>query len=218
MSRRDDVLRLLAEHPMGLTDAELARLTGALHPAINQVCRQLAAEDLIHRDDAFRPIVNRGTGAAIAAARTRIPVAYREEWFWEGNVVGLVVRHLGQLGAAVRSVADTASKARGTDIVATLDGRTLHIEVKGWPSTSYADPARAHEPKRTNPTVQAKHWMAEAVFSALRLRARHDDDRVIVAFPSFPRYENLADEVAPVLARAEVEMWFVREDGVVSCR
>jgi hypothetical protein len=58
-------------------------------------------------------------------------------------------------------VANTATKARGTDIVAMLDGRTLHMEVKGWPSTVYADPARAHEQKRTNPTVQAKHWIDE---------------------------------------------------------
>jgi hypothetical protein len=136
----------------------------------------------------------------------------------EGKVVGLVVQHLGRIGAFVWSVADTASEARGTDIVAGLDGRTLHIEVKGWPSKSYAHPARAHEQKRTNPTVQAKHWMAEAVFSALRLRAKHDDDRVIVAFPAFSRYENLADEVAPVLARADIEMWFVRESGAVSRR
>lgn len=214
------MLRLLADHPEGLTDAELARLTGALHPAINQVCRQLAAEQLIHRDDAFRPILNRSTGAPLAPAPTasHSVVGYRDEWFWEGNVVGLVVRHLGQLGASVRSVADTATKARGTDIVATLDGRTLHIEVKGWPSTVYADPARAHEQKRTHPSMQAKHWMAEAVFSALRLRAKHDDDRVIVAFPAFRRYERLADEVAPVLARAGIEMWFVDQDAVVSRR
>ncbi|TDQ05839.1 hypothetical protein EV186_1011817 [Labedaea rhizosphaerae] len=214
------MLRLLADHPEGLTDADLARLTGALHPAINQVCRQLAAEQLIHRDDAFRPIVNRSTGAlpSLVAAAPRSDSGYQDEWFWEGKVVGLVVQHLGRLGAYVRSVADTATKARGTDIVATLDGRTLHIEVKGWPSTVYADPARAHEKKRTNPTVQAKHWMAEAVFSALRLRAKHGDDRVVAAFPSFPRYESLAAEVGPVLARAGIELWLVAESGEVSRR
>ena len=182
------------------------------------MCRRLAAEQLIHRDEAFRPIVNRSTGAAPTAVSRPVVAAYQEEWFWEGKVVGLFVQHLGRIGAFVRSVADTATKVRGTDIVATLDGRTVYIEVKGWPSTQYADPARAHEQKRTNPSVQAKHWMAEAVFSALRLRAKHDDDRVVVAFPAFPRYENLADEVAPVLARAGIEMWFVGEDGEVSRR
>lgn len=40
----------------------------------------------------------------------------------------MVVHYLADCGAALRSVVDTASKARGTDVVAALDGQELHIE------------------------------------------------------------------------------------------
>ena len=213
ITRRDEVLALLAKNPDGLTDAELARLTGASHQTINQTCRQLAAEGLIRRDSFGSPITNFGT-AVQPAARPTAPVPH-PDWFWEGNVQASTIRHLTTQGAVIRSVADTASKARGTDIVASLDGRVLHIEVKGWPSATYADSRRAGEVKRTQPTVQASHWFAGAVLSALRLRGKHAGDRVLTVFPDFPRYRNLADETAATLRVVGIEIWFVEESGAV---
>jgi hypothetical protein len=219
VSRRDEVMTLLARSPDGLTDAELARLTRASHQAINQLCRQLATEHRIRRDDLSRPIMNFAVGSAGSPPTVvgRALISHQEEWFWEGNVQALVVRYLAVLGAVVHSVADTASKARGTDVVATVAGRRLHVEVKGWPSTMYADPRRAGEVKRTQPTVQAKHWYAEAVLSALRLRGRYAEDRVIVALPAFDRYRRLAEETAPTLGLVRIEVWLVDESGEVRC-
>jgi hypothetical protein len=214
MTRRDEVLTLLARNPDGLTDAELAQLTGASHPTINQTCRQLAAEGLIRRDDADRPIMNFGTGVQPPHRPAGTP--HRPDWFWEGNVQAGMVRYLSAQGAVIRSVADTASKARGTDVVASLAGRVLHIEVKGWPSETYADARRAGEVKRTQPTVQASHWFAGAVLSALRLRSKNPDDRVLIVFPDFPRYRNLSDETTAPLREIGIEIWFVRESGEVS--
>lgn len=216
VSKRDDVLSLLARHPDGLTDAELAQMTGSSHQTVNQTCRRLAAEQLIRRDDLGRPIMNFATGDPPSAAPVPVPAAYHKDWFWEGKVQVTVVRHLAHLGADLLRVADTASKARGTDIVAALDGKVLHIEVKGWPSSSYADPRRASEVKRTQPTVQAKHWYAMAVLSALRLRGKHPDDRVVIAFPEYARYRNLAGETAETLAAVDIEIWFVTESGEVT--
>lgn len=142
--------------------------------------------------------------------------AHRPDWFWEGNVQAAMVRHLSVQGAIIRSVADTASKTRGTDIVASLGGRVLHIEVKGWPSTTYADARRAGEVKRTQPAVQASHWFAGAVLSAVRLRGRYPGDRVLIVFPAFPRYRNLSDETAGPLREIGIEIWFVQEQGGVS--
>ncbi|MFL6140444.1 MAG: winged helix-turn-helix domain-containing protein [Labedaea sp.] len=150
MSKRDEMLSLLAKHPEGLTDAELARMTGSSHQTVNQMCRKLAAEHLIRRDDLGRPIMNFDAGDPPPAAPVYPPATHHDDWFWEGNVQSMVVRHLASRDAALRSVADTASKARGTDVVATLDGQMLHIEVKGWPSSSYADPRRAGEVKELN--------------------------------------------------------------------
>lgn len=216
MGKRDELLSLLAKHPEGLTDAELARMSGSSHQTVNQTCRRLAAEQLIHRDDLDRPIMNFANGDVAPAECLSVPATHHEEWFWEGNVQSMVVRHLASWGAALRSVADTASKARGTDVVAALDGQLLHIEVKGWPSSIYADPRRAAEVKRTQPTVQARHWYAEAVLSALRLRNKHPIDRVVIAFPDFARYRNLAAETLATLAMVGIEIWFVSESGEVT--
>lgn len=215
MTRRDEVLSLLARHPDGLTDADLARLTGASHATMNQTCRQLAAEHLIRRDDLGRPIMNFATGDA-PPVRPPVAAVHHDDWFWEGNVQAVVARHLAGRGAALRSVVDTATRARGTDIVAVLDGRVLHIEVKGWPSTTYADPRRAGEVKRTQPSLQAKHWYADAVLSALRLRTKHPDDRVVIAFPDMTRYRNLASETTAPLHKVGIETWFVTESGEVT--
>lgn len=213
--RRDEVLTLLARNPDGLTDAELARRTGTAHQAINQLCRQLAAERLIRRDDSGRPIMNYAVAPGSRLQARQVAAPHRAEWFWEGNVQADVVRHLAARGAVVHSVADTGSKARGTDIVATLEARRVHVEVKGWPSTSYADPRRAGEVKRTQPTLQAKHWYAGAVLSALRLRGQHSGDRVAIAFPDFSRYRQLAAETAATLRVVGIEIWFVSESGEV---
>lgn len=81
-------------------------------------------------------------------------------WPWEGSVqdvfADLLVRH----GWKIEALADTAKKAHGVDVLATRDQRTLGAEAKGYPSVTYADPARAHEVKRTKPTTQARHWYA----------------------------------------------------------
>lgn len=51
-------------------------------------------------------------------------------------------------------------------------------------STSYRDPRRANEVKRTNPTLQAKHWFAHALLKMMRLRGPHFDLALAMAFPT----------------------------------
>jgi hypothetical protein len=94
----------------------------------------------------------------------------------------------------VISQADTASKERGTDIVAEVGSHLVHVEVKGWPSSTYADPRRAAETKRTPASVQAAQWFAGAMSTALRLRQTNPDDRVAVALPDKARYRRLYAE------------------------
>lgn len=219
MSQRDDVLRILARQPTGMTDVQVTRELKRLHPAVrhqtaNQLCRGLAAEGLVIRDDADRPIINRlatGAGAPAVRPRARSMPTLERPWPWEGAVQAAVVRWLEQHGAAVRSQANTAARERGTDVVAEWNGRVVHVEVKGWPSENYADPARAHQRKPTPPTLQAGHWFAGAVSSALKLREAHPDDRVAIALPDKPRYRRLQEERRGVLEQIGVEVWFVDE-------
>lgn len=85
-----------------------------------------------------------------------VVAAPHEEWFWEGNVQAAVVRHLAAERWDIRRVADTASRERGVDIEAVLDGTQLLVEVKGYPSTTYASGDRAGQTRRTSAPLQAR--------------------------------------------------------------
>jgi hypothetical protein len=105
------------------------------------------------------------------------------DWFWEGKVVDAIARALMQDGWTIVSKADTHSKKQGVDIHATRNSRTLLVEAKGYPSTSYRDPRRAGEDKRTHPTNQAQHWYAQALLQVMRLQTKHRDAVVALGFP-----------------------------------
>jgi hypothetical protein len=138
-----------------------------------------------------------------------------DEWFWEGNVVNLLVRHLTAIGWTVSGVADTLSKATGTDIIAERGIQMLLVEVKGWPSNVYRNPARAHEVKSTAATNQAQQWFSHALLKAMRLQAANEDAQVALGFPDFPRYRKLVREVWPSLVKLSVLVFLVAEDGSV---
>lgn len=110
-------------------------------------------------------------------------------------------------------MANTATKQHGIDIIAARDAQTIGVEVKGFPSRNYADPARADETKRTSPSTQAGHWYSQAVPAAMRLRGKEPDWRSVIALPDFPRYRDLHAETAGSLAAAQIEVWWVSPDG-----
>lgn len=138
------------------------------------------------------------------------------EWHTEANVQAAVVASLAAAGWRVLSVANTATKERGIDVVATSGGTTAGVEVKGYPSRNYADPARAGETKRTAPSTQAGHWFAQAVLAAMRLRGKQPEWRSIIALPDFSRYRDLYADTVGSLNAATIEIWWVQEDGTVS--
>ncbi|MDP9399228.1 MAG: hypothetical protein M3P96_16025 [Actinomycetota bacterium] len=138
------------------------------------------------------------------------------DWFWEGNVQSALLTHLVGQGWRVLRVADTAMRERGTDIVVERDGQRLHVEVKGWPSTSYADPARAGEQKRTLPTVQAGTYFGGAVLSAMQLHDKCPGDQVALGFPAMDRYRALHASVADSLRTLRIQVLFVDEEGHVA--
>jgi hypothetical protein len=112
-------------------------------------------------------------------------------------------------------VADTRSKQQGTDIDATKSGRRLLIEVKGYPSKHYRDSKRSMETKRTNPTNQAQQWYSHAMLKVMRLRQKHADAEVSLAFPDYPRFRTLYAETNDCLKKLSVGCIWVREGGEV---
>jgi hypothetical protein len=136
-----------------------------------------------------------------------------EEWSWEGNVQARLLRHLTAEGWDITRVADTGSKESGTDVIVRRDGRTMHLEVKGWPSASYRDPAKADLTKPTLPATQARVWFNDGVVHVLRLRESHPDDAVGLVFPDYPTYRRLAEGIGGSLRRCEIEVLLVAADG-----
>jgi Holliday junction resolvase-like predicted endonuclease len=137
------------------------------------------------------------------------------DWFWEGNVQATLARSLRGRGWSIQSTANTATKAHGVDLVAGMKERILAVEVKGYPSTGYADPRRSHERKRTNPVTQAAHWFGQALLKGMRLRSSMPHAEIALAFPDFPRYRALLSETEDSLRRLGIGVYLVAESGEV---
>ena len=136
-------------------------------------------------------------------------------WYWEGNVVNALARHLEARGWRIDALADTRSKARGVDIRATLGARNLLVEVKGYPSKEYRDPTRALETKRTQPSTQAQQWYSHALLAALRMQTKNPNSKIALAFADFPRFRTLFAETSTGLQRLNIGVMMVSEMGEV---
>lgn len=143
------------------------------------------------------------------------PAAVDGEWHTEVNVQAAVVTALAARGYRILSVAHTATREHGIDVIASHEGTTVGVEVKGFPSKNYADPSRAHEQKRTSPSTQAGHWYSQAVLAAMRLRGKEPNWRSVIALPDFGRYRDLYSETIGSLQAAQIDVWWIDEDGTV---
>jgi Holliday junction resolvase-like predicted endonuclease len=143
------------------------------------------------------------------------PATADGEWHTEANVQAAVVSALAARGYRIVSVANTATKEHGIDVIASHEGTIVGVEVKGFPSKNYADPSRAHEQKRTSPSTQAGHWYSQAVLAAMRLRGKEPNWRSVIALPDFGRYRDLYSETIGSLEAAQIDVWWIDEDGTV---
>jgi hypothetical protein len=219
MTLAEDIVHLLRLRPEGMTDAELAQATGKLHQQINQRCRALVIKGELTRRTLGGVIRNQLMSTPAPAAvipAVHSAVTAEREWFWEGNVQAMLCTWLVSSDWHLDRVMNTATKERGTDIEATGPAGRLHVEVKGYPSKSYADPRRAGEVKPTKPALQAKHWFADALLKTVRLRDAHPDEHIAMAFPDFPRYRSLLDDTRRGLTALRIGVFLVTSDGSVT--
>ena len=222
----DRVADALARQPGGVPVGDLARQLGLSYQGIRNEIERSGSGHGVWIDRTCSPATARlaADQQTIARQPPARPDQRRKtqptecddsrEPDWEGNVQARVCRWLLDEGWDLEQVANTATRERGTDVVARRDEQQVHVEVKGWPSPLYADPTRQAEVKRTNPTNQALHWFAGATHSCLRLREAHPGDRVAMAFPDRPRYRKLGAEIAGALRSLRIELWFVDEKAV----
>jgi hypothetical protein len=138
-----------------------------------------------------------------------------DDWFWEGNVQAALATHLQAEGWSVDHLADTASRARGIDVLARRDGRTLAVEVKGYPATTYARGPQQGMPKKTNPTNQAPKWFSQALAKAITSTDGEGSPEVAIAFPDHPRFRFLIAKSEWALRRLNVGVYLIRQGGEV---
>ncbi|MEJ2888778.1 hypothetical protein [Actinomycetospora aeridis] len=168
------------------------------------------------------PTVDRDAADVPAAAVEEEPAAEVEEapatydpppydalqaWSRVVNVQSLVAGWLVRRGATLRwASADVTGPA--LDLVASLDGDDVHVEVTGWPS----DGARTH------PTTIAGDWFSAAEHAATERRRAHPRARIVIALPDTRRYRSLTEARAASLDGARAEVWFVDAAGAVHAR
>ena len=138
-------------------------------------------------------------------------------WPWEGAVQQVFADVLLHHGWQIESLANTATKAPGIDVLAHKQDRSLGAEVKGYPSTAYEDPARAGETKRSSPGGQARNWYAKGVLAALMLREAQPRRESLLVLPDEPRYRALFAATRTPLAGAEVHVLLLSNNGDIVC-
>jgi hypothetical protein len=137
------------------------------------------------------------------------------DWFWEGNVVRAVARHLANNGWTIERLADTASREAGADIQAKKHDEILVVEVKGYPSKYYEHGSKKGKLKPTNPATQARHWFAEVLLTALLRQLNSKTQRVAIAFPDFDVYTNLLGQTRQALVKLDLIVFIVNQSGTV---
>lgn len=137
-------------------------------------------------------------------------------WFWEGHVQDALATHLRADGWEVRELADTETKAPGIDLLATKDERWLAVEVKGFPSTTYAHGPKRGQPKPTQPTNQARQWFSHALLGMMLLRDRRPDAEIAICFPDFPTYRTLVARTKVSFGLLGFGVYLVAESGSVT--
>ena len=210
MTIADRIISFLKKRPDGVDDDELARtLNLTARQQANSRCRALEKEGVVERRKVNGKIHNFWTGMEIpwcAPSQADPKKDNHELWFWEGNVQAQIVKHLAEQGYQIQSVADTASRERGKDIVARRDGKELWVSVKGYPKGT----------PRTNPSLQAGHWFKQAIFDILLYRGEDPSLLLAVGLPDYPRYRALAAKIDWFEPVANFIYIWVQEDGTVS--
>jgi hypothetical protein len=214
MTAAAEVLEALGRSAAGLSDTKLAALLGKRHQQVNQPCHRLTDQGVIVRDGSYGLITNRlaarGAGPVPAPRTIRPSSSPERDGAWDGNVQSSVVAHLTRAGWSIISVAGTAHREPGIDAVAEKGGRRRMLEVKDWPSATYVRGERAGQPKPTQPTLQATHWLAEGLTTFIR-RGDSPDAALALVLPDKPRYRT----AGWALERLEITIYLVTEDGSV---
>jgi hypothetical protein len=79
----------------------------------------------------------------------------------------------------------------------------------------YERGSKKGQPKRTNPATQARHWVAEALLTALLRQSESRELPVAIAFPEFAVYTRLIARIIVSLKALGLIVLLVQESGAV---
>jgi len=218
MTIRERIIQYLKNHPEGVDDDGLTFALGLkFRQQANSRCRQLEKEGFVKRKflngkihnfwlDNYSAAKITESKKALNPQRDSLEVSKFDLWFWEGNIQSVVVNYLVSQGYSIKSVADTASKQTGVDIVAQRDGKSLWVSVKGYPKGT----------EKTNPSTQSAHWFTHGIFDIIKYREKNKDLELALAIPDFPRYRNLAENITWFKSAANFSYFWVDENGIVN--
>lgn len=215
MTIRDRIIAFLQARPEGIDDDSLAvALKLKYRQQASSRCRQLAQEGILVRQTVNGKIHNiwraqPATDAPVAAVATPATPTWAVDttkpWFWEGNVQTAVANYLVSQSYTIQSLANTATKAPGKDMMAMRNDIPLWITVKGYPTGT----------AKTRPSTQAGHWFKQAVFDIIAYRGEDANAELGLALPAFPRYRTLAQKIAWFQPVAGFAYYWVQENGIV---
>lgn len=221
MTAKQRTLQAIKEAGHAICDDCLTTLADHRNRVVaNQSCTDLARHGIIGRERRICGFCGRFKLCSwLGAVSPPAPEAHeptpvrsttaseRRAWHWEGNVQSLLVSWLASEGYSLRSMADTASHAPGKDITAiTPDGQELWVSVKGYPQGTAS----------TNPSTQARHWFASAVFDLALYADERQDVHLALGLPdNFRTYASLAARTTRLRQAMRFEIFWVSETGQV---
>ena len=129
MTIAERIVEFLRERPEGVDDDEICEaLQLRARQQVNSRCRQLETEGIIVRrrvDGKIRNFLAENSTNFTPPVVDEPNVNRFTHWFWEGNIQAQVVQHLVNNGYQIRSVADTATRQQGIDVIAERNGIQL---------------------------------------------------------------------------------------------
>ena len=121
-------------------------------------------------------------------------------------------------GFKIIKKADTHRRERGPDILAKKNSVLRQVAVKGYPSDKYTQDClggKKGEEKRTDPRLQAKHWLAEAIFEIINVKSQNSKLEIAVGLPKFQLYQDNIKKLEWFIKKMGLYIYFVDRTGKV---
>lgn len=212
MQNRDRIIAALAD--VELCDDCLS-IAASVFPRnqVYSICTSLSKVSVIHRHHGMcehchkakntNRILKTTTSLINEHESATPPDPQSRPWYWEGNVQSKVVDYLVQNNYTIRSVADTAARTPGVDVIAlSYGGKEIWISVKGYPDKSS--------------NVQARHWFSGAIFDLILYHGEKPEVDLAIALPDgFTTYSNLLPRIKWLKEALPFKVYWVCENGRV---